>query len=95
MAIAGDIAMVNSSEDVFLTRVGNDLRTLREAGGLSQQAVADLFGWQRDAISKVERGERNLTVYDYLRLLRFFRDVAPDHPALALAERYLLIRRRH
>jgi transcriptional regulator with XRE-family HTH domain len=55
--------------------------------GLSQQSVADLFDWNRDAMSKVETGKNNLTLHQYLTLVRFLQEAVPlDHPALALAD---------
>jgi transcriptional regulator with XRE-family HTH domain len=72
---------------LFRRRVGTELRMLREASRLSQQAVAEVFGWTRDAMSKVERGVYPLGMYEYLRLIAFYRDLEPDHPAVALANR--------
>lgn len=73
----------------FLDRVGADLRDMRMASGLSQEDIADYMGWKRDAISKVENGRNQLSVYDYLTLMRFFREIEPNHPALPLADRYM------
>jgi hypothetical protein len=55
----------------------------------SQEAIADAFGWSRDAMSKIERGARPLGRYEYLRLMYFYRDLEPEHPAVALATRLL------
>lgn len=74
---------------VFLRRMGADLKELRLAAGLSQQAVADVFGWRRDSISKVENGQRPLGLYEYLTLLQFLQAVEPNHAALALARRLI------
>ena len=73
----------------FLGRVGAELREFREAAKLTQQDVADLYGWGRDAIKKVEMGERGLSVAAYIGIVRYFAvdDFAPPtHPAVALAE---------
>ena len=73
-----------------MARIGAEVRAAREQAELSQAAVADMFGWERDAISKIERGVNSLTLYDYLRLMTWLRDeLDPAHPALALAERLL------
>jgi transcriptional regulator with XRE-family HTH domain len=75
---------------LFQERMGRELRTLREAGGVSQAAVADLFGWQRNAISKLEAGRTTTNIYNYLRLINFLaHDTEPDHPARALLRRFM------
>ena len=71
---------------IFRRQVGTELRRLREAYGLSQAAVAGAFGWQRDAMSKIERGDSLLGMYEYLRLLAYYRERVPNHPAVALAD---------
>lgn len=84
----------DAKRDAFLARMGAEIRSLREASEMPQQAVADLFGWQRDAISKIENGRTNLSLYDYLRLMIFLRDTQPDHPAVTLADHLIPRRRR-
>jgi transcriptional regulator with XRE-family HTH domain len=75
--------------DIFRRQVGRELRELREAYGLSQATVADVFGWNRDAMSKIERGATPLGMFEYLRLMLFYRERVPEHPAVALAARLL------
>jgi hypothetical protein len=69
-------------------RIRKDVRAIREAAGLSQEAIGDLFGWQKAAVSKVEKGYYRIRLSDYLRIVDFCRDAIPDHPALALADYY-------
>ena len=49
-------------------RVGENLRRIRTARGLSQEAFADQLGYHRTYIGGVERGERNLTLSTLERL---------------------------
>jgi len=41
---------------------GRNLRSFREANGLSQEAFADQLGVHRTYMGGIERGERNLTL---------------------------------
>jgi hypothetical protein len=76
----------------FLKRMGADLRRLREEAELSQEAVSDVIKdtkANRDRMSKVERGASGIELFDYLRLLWFYRDYDPQHPGVLLARRLL------
>ena len=74
---------------IFARRVGQELRQMREASGASQAFVADIFGWTRDAMSKIERGDRPIGMFEYLTVMRFYHDLDPTHPGVALAKRLL------
>ena len=50
--------------------VGRNLRSLRKARGLSQEAFADLLGVHRTYLGGIERGERNLTLRNLERIAR-------------------------
>lgn len=86
---AAALARENARRDVFHEAIGADLRKHREAAELRQEDLADIVGWNKDAISKAERGQFPIKLYDYLVLMRFLRDTDPTHPAVALAERVL------
>jgi transcriptional regulator with XRE-family HTH domain len=43
-------------------RLGQNLRTLRKAKGLSQEAFADTLDIHRTYMGGLERGERNITL---------------------------------
>lgn len=43
-------------------RLGRNLRTLRKAKGLSQEAFADVLAIHRTYMGGLERGERNVTL---------------------------------
>lgn len=48
--------------------VGQNLRSFREARGLSQEAFAHLIGVHRTYMGGIERGERNLTLKSLERI---------------------------
>lgn len=44
------------------------MRAARKSRGLSQEALADAAGIDRSHIGKIERGERNVTLLNVLRI---------------------------
>lgn len=54
--------------DEVLIAFGARLREVREAKGLSQEALADLAGLHRTFVGSVERGERNLSLVNVYKL---------------------------
>lgn len=53
---------VSPMEGDLQRRVGANLRSYREARGLSQEAFASNLGYHRTYVGGLERGERNLTL---------------------------------
>lgn len=51
-----------------LRRIGSAIRERRKAIGLSQEALADAAGIDRAHTGKIERGERNVTILNILRI---------------------------
>lgn len=78
-------------DDDYLQRaVGRNIRRLRDATGLSQEAFAESLGYQRNYIATLERGERNLTLRTVVLLAKQFRVTlaeifARDRPDLTLS----------
>jgi transcriptional regulator with XRE-family HTH domain len=52
----------------LLARLGDAIRTRRLALGLSQEALADAAGIDRSHMGKIERGERNVTMLNLVRV---------------------------
>ena len=54
--------------DGSLARLGATVRASRKAAGLSQEALADAAQIDRSHMGKIERGERNVTVLNVLKI---------------------------
>lgn len=61
-------AKLDSNKD--LVAFGATIRTLRKTVGLSQEALADLAKIDRSHMGKIERGERNVSLLNILRIAR-------------------------
>lgn len=61
-------AKVDKNED--LVRFGASVRARRLELGLSQEALADFSGIDRSHMGKLERGERNLSFLNILRIAK-------------------------
>jgi len=61
---------VSSTPDYsdHLSRLGSAIRAARKERGLSQEALADLAGIDRSHMGKIERGERNVSILNVIRI---------------------------
>lgn len=66
------------SKHPALKKLGTRVRQLREERGLSQEALADVAGFGRSYMSGIERGVRNPSVLQILRLAKALRINAAD-----------------
>ena len=62
---------MSSTDREILRSLGDRMRALRKARGLSQQEAADRADLARSTVSEVERGE-NPTLHTVVRLLRVY-----------------------
>ncbi|MGL5066045.1 MAG: helix-turn-helix domain-containing protein [Microcoleus sp.] len=60
-----------------LQQFGDRVRTLRKARGLSQEQLAEKTGLHRTYIGGIERGERNVSLINIVRLAKAL-DVPPS-----------------
>lgn len=51
-------------------KLGETIRRLREAEGISQEDLADRCGLHRTYVGSVERGERNVSLANIVRLAK-------------------------
>lgn len=70
--------MPSTSETKLLKQLGNNIRAERQKIGLSQEALADKADLDRSYVGGVERGERNVSLINIVRLARAL-GVAPGH----------------
>lgn len=59
---------VKTDHDSSLARLGAAIRARRQASGMSQEALADYAGIDRSHMGKIERGERNVTFLNMVRI---------------------------
>jgi len=64
------VARVSGQQDSEgqLKRLGGAVRARRKAAGLSQEALADAAGIDRSHMGKIERGERNVTLLNLVKI---------------------------
>ena len=61
---------IKTDIDGSLLKLGAAIRALRKERGFSQEALADTAGIDRSHMGKIERGERNVSVLNVLRICR-------------------------
>ena len=72
----------SADKDQALPRIGAAIRAIRTEAKLSQEGLADLARIDRSHMGKIERGERNVTILNLLKIA-----CALDVPASALLTR--------
>ena len=61
-----------------LRRLGDAVRAARKSQGLSQEALADAAGIDRSHMGKIERGERNVTLLNVIKIAAALNGSAAD-----------------
>ncbi|WP_322106007.1 helix-turn-helix transcriptional regulator [Paraburkholderia sp. J41] len=56
--------------DAELAILGSAIRGIRKEKNISQEALADWAGLDRSHMGRIERGERNVTVLNLLRIAK-------------------------
>lgn len=54
--------------DHYLLEVGQGLRAIRKRRGLSQEVLADKAGLDRAHLGRIERGQRNVSLLNLVRI---------------------------
>lgn len=62
--------MYTENEKIDLKNIGNNIRRLRQEKGYSQESFADAVSLHRTYMGGVERGERNLSALNLLKIIR-------------------------
>ncbi len=52
----------------FLELLGKNIKAVRQNLGISQEKLAEISGLHRTYIGMLERGERNITVYNMYKI---------------------------
>lgn len=62
--------MYTETEKLDLKNIGSNIRRLRAERGYSQESFADAVSLHRTYMGGVERGERNLSALNLLKIMR-------------------------
>ncbi|RKU08524.1 XRE family transcriptional regulator [Candidatus Poribacteria bacterium] len=57
-----------ATNHIFLKKFGDRVQSLRNQAGISQEKLAELAEMHRTYISGIERGERNVSLINIMRL---------------------------
>jgi transcriptional regulator with XRE-family HTH domain len=77
-----------SDDTGYLIALGQAIRALRKERALSQESLADAAHVDRSHMGKIERGERNVTILNIVRIC--FALDCPASELLSRAERQFL-----
>ena len=62
-----------------MQHIGKNIKRIREEKGLTQQSIADLIAMHRSNYSRVETGDRDLSIDAISKIAKYFNyDIAPN-----------------
>lgn len=61
--------MKSTPYDIYLKKLGNNLRSIRKGKGLSMETVANEAEIEYRQLGRIERGEVNTTIISLLRIV--------------------------
>lgn len=65
----GNVSSAANDKEV-LVAIGDAIRNVRKARGISQEELAYLCHIDRSHMGRIERGERNLAILNFVRICR-------------------------
>lgn len=71
------IKILRMEKNKYTQIIGNNIRFNRHKKGISQEYLADITGLHRTYIGSVERGERNISILNLVKIA-FSLDVKPS-----------------
>ena len=64
--------MNSTKKNVSRAAIASRLRIARERAGLSQNQVANIFGWHRPTVSEIEAGRRRVAAEEMVALAELY-----------------------
>ena len=59
---------LTKAEADFLKRIGRNIKSIRENKGITQTELADLCGYERSTLNRIEAGGSNVTAKTLLKI---------------------------
>ena len=61
---------LTKAEADFLKRIGRNIKAIREKKGITQTELADLCGYERSTLNRIEAGGSNVTAKTLLKIAK-------------------------
>lgn len=66
------VALTTFEKNTLIMDIGTNIKRLREDRGIKQSEIADLIGMHRSNYSKVENGQREISIAAIEKIARYF-----------------------